>query len=198
MAYEKDLFKRILKRGIRKGLVAGEERARVWFRDQANRKFFINRDKLMNNRPGPNQKTTVKIGSMYMYVYDPKLKDELPYYDRFPLIFPVDVDRTGFYGINFHYLPYELRAELMDALHTITNNKRYDSSTKVKLSYEVLKGASKFGPFKPCFKRYLWSHVKSQFVLVEAAEWDIALFLRIEDFAKASKAKVWRESMEKM
>src|SRR4051812_17463081 len=30
------------------------------------------------------------IGKMYTFMYDPKTKEELPYYDIFPLIFPIE------------------------------------------------------------------------------------------------------------
>jgi len=31
---------------------------------------------------------SVEPGGMYMFLYDPKTKAKLPYFDRFPLIFP--------------------------------------------------------------------------------------------------------------
>jgi hypothetical protein len=131
---------------------------------------------------------------MYFFVYDAKHKATLPYYDKFPLIFPVDRTPNGFTGLNFHYLPLQLRAQLMDALYDITNNDRYDETTKLKMSYGVLKGAEKFSLFKPTFKRYLTSHVRSRFVQIEPAEWDIALWLQTEQFIGASKTKVWADS----
>lgn len=134
------------------------------------------------------------VGKMYFFFYDPKWKKELPYYDRFPLIFPVGPAKGGFYGINVHYLPYRLRAKLMDALYDITNNKKFDESTKLKLSYDLLKSTEKFKEFKPCFKHYLNDHLKSRFLLVESAEWDIALFLPVANFEKASQSTVWSDS----
>lgn len=97
-------------------------------------------------------------------------------------------------GINMHYLPLPLRAKLMDSLYDVTNNKRYDDSTKLKLSYGILKGAEKFSLFKPTFKRYLNSQVRSRFVQIEPAEWDVALFLNSEQFVGAAKTKVWADS----
>jgi len=46
-------------------------------------------------------KTNIEIGSMYLYFYDPKLKEELPFYDTFPLVLPFSPAKGGFYGINF-------------------------------------------------------------------------------------------------
>jgi hypothetical protein len=133
---------------------------------------------------------------MYMFFYDPKHKATLPYYDRFPLIFPIERYKDGFLGINFHYLPLPLRAKLMDALYSLSSNTRYDEKTKLKLSYNILNGASKYAPFRPTIKRYLRSHVRSRFVKVFSSEWDIALFLPAHRFEKASASKVWRDSRD--
>lgn len=186
------VFDDLLLRGVRAGEVpARTAGARDWFRNQAKRTqtspmaLSKDRDRLKNR---------AAIGNMYFFFYDPKGKKTLPYYDRFPLIFKVANTQGGFYGINLHYLPYKLRAKLMDALYDITSNNKYDESTKLRLSYDLLNGASKYRYFKPTFKKYLNSHVRSRFVLIEASEWDIALFLPVERFEKASKSQVWKDS----
>ena len=47
------------------------------------------------------------IGRMYFYHYDPKYKDVLPVYDKFPLVIPMEMYSDGFLGLNLHYLdPY--------------------------------------------------------------------------------------------
>ena len=113
---------------------------------------------------------------MYHFRYDPKGAKTLPYYDKFPLIFMVGPAAGGFYGINLHYLPPQLRAKLMDSLYDITNS------------------ASKYKFFKPTFKHYLSSQVKSEFIEINSTEWDTALFLPTERFEKARKSKVFADS----
>jgi hypothetical protein len=137
-------------------------------------------------------------GNMYLMVYDPKLKKELPYYDTFPLILPYKQVPEGFYGLNLHYLPPTLRAKLMDALWTdrLTNQK-FDDSTKMKLgarAYQILKASSRYRWFKPCVKHYLNEHVRSQYIYIHPNEWQAALFLPCEQFKKATKEKVWSDS----
>jgi hypothetical protein len=134
------------------------------------------------------------VGRMYLFAYDPKHKDKLPYYDRFPLIFPFNKDSEGFWGINMHYLPPLLRAKLMDSLHDLANNKKYDDTTKLQLSYQILTASSKFKYFKPCVKHYLNSHVQSRFMWIPAESWDRVLFLPLERFVGASKQQVHRDS----
>ena len=183
-------------------LQAGAQRAGVKARTDASRKWFQNKVK---DLAMPARKTLLKddaltgterviAGNMYMYFYDPKLKESLPYYDRFPLTIMVDSAPGGFYGINLHYLPYDIRAAFLDKLLDLAPKKPKNESRLTKMRYDLLKGSSKFKEFKPCFKHYLAKHVKSQFVRVPITEWEIAIFLPVEQFRKSSKDTVWAES----
>ena len=134
------------------------------------------------------------LGKMYFYSYDPKHKDKLPWYDTFPLVFPIERYNDGFLGLNFHYLAPKDRAILMDQLKMYATNKKYYETTKLKLTYNMLKGFTKIKRAKPTVHRYLTSKIKSKFVLVNADEWEVALFLPVERFRKASKKEVWAHS----
>lgn len=140
----------------------------------------------------------INFGNMYFYQYDPKYKKTLPYYDEFPCVMVVKLVRGGFYGLNFHYLPYILRAKLLDGLMNITNNKQYNDRTKVITTYEYLKRTSSLKYFAPCFKKYLIPKITSPMIRMQAREWSIATFLPVEDFTKRSKQYVWRESVKKI
>jgi hypothetical protein len=189
------IFTQILQDGAARGYTPGTTaKARQWFRDTA-RDFAAGRSKMM--REG-NKVGAPEVGSMYHFIYDPKGKKTLPYYDKFPLIFMVDGAPGGFYGINLHYLPPTMRAVLMDKLYDIASDKRYDSNTKLRLSYDVMKGAARFKYFKPTFKHYLAANVKSQFLKIDANQWDIALMLPTQNFAKASTEKVYADSRTKI
>jgi hypothetical protein len=133
-----------------------------------------------------------------MFFYDPKHKAVLPFYDRFPLVIMIDKAPGGFYGLNLHYLNPNLRAKFFDNLLSFANNDKYDDTTKIKLSYELLSKSSKLGPFKPCFKHYLTSHIKSSIAEVPSSEWEIAVFLPTEQFKGSDKYKVWNDSENKI
>ena len=187
------VFDDLLAKGVRAGEVpARTDSARSWYRDRA-RTTRITPDRLIKS-DRERFSSRVMIGRMYHFFYDPKHKKTLPYYDRFPLIFPFKRVRGGFLGINLHYLPLRLRAKLMDELYTLSRDKRYDENTRLNLSYKILNGAAKYKYFKPCVKHYLTPHVKSRFLEVYAAEWDIALFLPTERFVGAGKGKVHADS----
>jgi len=186
-------FDQILARGVRQGQIpARTSSTRAWYRGAADKVSTTPRNLMQREKDRLVNKPAV--GSMYAFFYDPKTKAKLPYYDRFPLIFPIGGAPDGFMGINMHYLPYQLRARLMDALYSITNNKKYDESTKLKISYNILNSASKFKLFRPTIKRYLNEKVKSRFLFINPTEWDIAIFLPVERFSKASKEVVFNAS----
>jgi poly-gamma-glutamate capsule biosynthesis protein CapA/YwtB (metallophosphatase superfamily) len=91
-----------------------------------------------------------------------------------------------------------LRAKLMDALYSTLTNKNYDATTRVKISYSILQSASKYRYYKPTLKKYLRTHVRSQFLEINVNEWDIALFLPTESFRKADARKVHEDSIRKI
>lgn len=191
------LFDDILLQGIRSGKVpAKEAESRDWYRTKAKGLVGVSETRLMReaDRNRLTMPVQFQIGSMYMFLYDAKHKDTLPYYDQFPVIFPIGVAKKGFYGINWHYLPYNLRAKLMDALYDIVSDNKYNENTKLKLSYQILNNATKFKPFKPTLKHYLFSQVKSKMVYIHPTEWDIAIFLNVAKFQGASQTKVWKDS----
>lgn len=188
------LFDDILSKGVRAGqLPAREQTARDWYRDQAKAMSRVNERSLM--RSGGDRLTSKPlIGHMYLFGYDAKHKDTLPYFDKLPLIFPYKKVNGGFMGINLHYLPLNYRAQLMDALYDTATNKKYDESTKLRINYKILNGAAKFRYFKPCVKHYLTSQLRSRFFYIYPSEWDMALFMPLERFQGASKTKVFADS----
>lgn len=130
------------------------------------------------------------VGSMYLFVYDPKYKDVLPYYDMYPLVIPIEFYTNGFLGLNLHYLPPGARASLMDSLKKLANNNKYNEKTKLNISYEVLsRYASQFSGFENCIKRYLFAHVRSPFHKVSPEEWDKTIMLPLQRWKVNSNKK---------
>jgi hypothetical protein len=190
------LFQKLEFEAFRKGITPRSKESRAWFMNKA-KNLNVSRSKLMKEDP-IELRSRPAVGRMYMYFYDPKTKDTLPYYDRFPLIIMVGPAPRGFMGLNLHYLPLDVRAKFLDALLGTINNERYDESTRFRLSYDMLKRASRLKAFRPCLKRYLSSHVRSRLALVPAPEWEIATFLPTADFEKASSSEVYKDSRRKM
>ena len=136
------------------------------------------------------------LGKMYFFVYNPKHKATLPYYDMFPLVLPVERYSDGFLGINFHYLAPKDRAHLLDEIKVFVNDKSLSENARIMLTYDMLRGFTRFKRAKPCLKRYLTTYMKTQFIPVLPDEWGPAIFLPVENFKKKSKKAVWQESKE--
>ena len=191
------VFDDILLRGVRSGqMPARTDASREWYRQQAKdtTRPQSRPEKMIKEMGKERARGRFELGNMYMFNYDPKHKATLPYYDRFPLIFPINRAKGGFMGINMHYLPPVLRAKLMDALYETSNNKYYDETTKLKLSYQTLASATKFKEFKPCIKHYLTGQLRSRLIYISPSEWDVALFLPTARFVGATQAQVFKDS----
>ena len=187
------IFDDLLLKGVRNGQIPGmTEVSKKWYRQQAQ-KTTMTPGRLMRE-DATRLKNKTGIGQMAMFFYDPKHKKTLPFYDKFPCIFLIKQLPDGFLGINLHYLPVPLRAKLMDALYELTSNKKMNEATKLKISYEILNGASKYKWFKPTVKRYLNKHVRSRFLHIAASEWDMAMTLPVAQWEKASQSAVYKES----
>jgi hypothetical protein len=177
MAGQDDEFIQILKSSATE-LAEGAKKAIDWFKDKISQVT-----KKLTRTPNQvfTKDATPEIGQMYMFVYDPKYKDTLPFYDMYPLVFPIEFYGDGFLGIKLHYLPPLARAQLLSNLKRLANNNKYDDSTKLNISYEILKAhAIRFKGFENCIKRYLFAHVRSSFHQVTSSDWDKAVLLPLQ------------------
>jgi len=120
-------------------------------------------------------------GKLNMFFYDPKLKKELPYYDRFPLVLPLQSAPGGFLGLNFHYLPIPLRVQLLEVIDKKGVDSDYSSLKRVRL-------------IKPTIKHYLTNQLRSGFLRINEEDFLVASLLPVQDFRKASSARVWTDS----
>jgi hypothetical protein len=190
----KKLIDRIKDSLAKKGFEPRSRDARTWLRSKipalkpTKAQLMSDRERLRHNSI---------IGRMYFYFYDPKTKDKLPYYDKFPLVIPIERYPDGFLGLNLHYIHPKQRIILLDKLSEIATDNNFDANTKLRISYDYLSRASRLYQAKPCIKRYLFSHVQSRFLEITADEWDIAALLPVESFMKADKSKVFADSEDK-
>ena len=190
-----------LKTAIATGDVAAKARqAATWFRSIVERaKIALARETVFQTviteaAQAGGLTSKMWLGKMYFFVYNPKHKMTLPYYDMFPLVLPVERYSDGFLGINFHYLAPKERAHLLDEIKIFVNDKTLSEKTRIMLTYDMLRGFTKFKRAKPCLKRYITMYMKTQFIPVLPDEWGPAIFLPVENFKKMSKKAVWIES----
>ena len=166
----------------------GIRKSANWYRsnvasiaDRVTARKLMNQGKLIS-RPS--------AGRLNMFFYDPKTKQKLPYYDTFPLVLPLEPIKGGFLGLNFHYLPYLLRFNLLQRLQKFADGGM-KPSTKFEASYDDVKGINLV---KPTIKKYLYSHVRSQFLRIDFDEAALAVYLPVQQFKKSGTSKVWSDS----
>jgi len=166
----------------------GRPKSTDWYRDKIRE--FGTPKSLDLIRDG-KQATRPFFGRLNMFIYDPKLKKKLPYYDTFPLVLPLEKYNDGFLGLNFHYLPIPLRVKLLDRVVDFSNNTKFDESTVLNVGYQNLK---RIRLIKPTLKRYLAGKVKSRFRRVDADEFTVATLLPVQRFKKGSQSEVYKDS----
>lgn len=135
-------------------------------------------------------------GFMYLFKYDPKDKD-VPYYDMFPLIIPFKKIRGGFLGINFHYMPYMMRVNILKEFNRYATTKEITERTRVRLSYSLLESNRIFKFIKPTIRHYLNQQVRSRFLLIPFSDWVVASQLPVQRFKKSTMENVWRDTRKK-
>ena len=181
---------------IRTGTVGAEvKRSAQWFRDKITGlkgtlrnqwsrtnapKFYREAENKVNPRV---LKMRANLGDLYAYYYNPKGRMTLPYYDTFPLIMLIGFEPETFLGLNFHYINPKLRAILLDRV-----------TAKVGGGIINWKKISKIKQVAPCVKRYRYDHIVRKVIPIEEQEQELAIFLPLERFKKASKSRVWADS----
>ena len=166
----------------------GRPKSTQWYRDKIAE---FGKPGAMDLIRDGKQSTSPFYGRLNMFFYDPKWKKKLPYYDRFPLVLPLERYSDGFLGINFHYLPITLRIRLLDRMVDFSNNTKFDESTVLDVDYS---GVKSIRLVKPTLHRYLAGQVKTRFRRVDADEFTVATLLPVQRFSKASETEVWRDS----
>lgn len=134
-------------------------------------------------------------GELYLFGYDAKLKDTLPYWDMYPMVFPFRKLQDGFLGLNMHYLPYQVRIALLDRLMEYKSNTRMDATTRLKFSWATIQQASKLQVAEACVHRYLYTHIRTQLKTINSGDWATALLMPVERFVGATKQRVWNNSL---
>ena len=185
---------------IRTGTVGTEvKRSAKWFQDKIkglqgslrNQWSSTNAPKFYReaeNKVNPKVlRLRANLGDLFAYYYRPKHMMTLPYYDQFPLVMLIGYEKDTFLGLNFHYLNPKIRAILLDRV-----------TAKVGKGIINWKKISKIPQVEPTVKRYRYDHIVRKVIPIEENEQELAIFLPLERFKKASKAKVWADSRKRI
>ncbi len=131
---------------------------------------LVNQDQNVNRR-------RVFPGHFYFFEYKAET-DSLPYYDKYPLVYVLNVSGSEFYGANLHYIHPKKRQIVIEKLL----NNQIDIPKKI-------------------IHKYLNKRCKSLFLDLAKTEWLTACHLPVEDFVlmkgdgkyEYPKEYVWEE-----
>lgn len=177
----------------------------VYLRELAEETVRTNPQKLLAGSGGTKR---LLPGRLYMFKYNPinKGKPNLPYYDMFPVVLVINVYDNYFQGINFHYLPPQFRAELMDELYKYiiapgVQSKDIGASIRARLNtdrvnYQFMAKRYQLRSFKPAFKRYNKKNVVGRFLYIPPIGWDAILMMPLQRFRGAGINRVYKDSQE--
>lgn len=102
-------------------------------------------------------------GKMYFFSYDPKLKDQLPYYDAYPMVYVIEMTDNGFLGCNLHYV-----------------NPKYRDAIAISLLNNSAQGRVAVPP--STLHRYLYTGVSGIPYQIPKSEWESIVQLPTEKF----------------
>lgn len=168
------IFDQFIELAQKASLDSGTLKSKEKFRRQVSTKSHLtNIEAITKNLPSVGK---LKPGLLVTYEYDPKLKDSLPYWDRYPLIFVINVNKDGWIGLNVHYLHPAQRSKLF---------YDYQKTGKAFIEHDVSKKA---------LKKYLAKHVVTKPKEIPSYLWEIAIQLPYEDFQGMSSRGVWNQT----
>jgi hypothetical protein len=156
-------------------------------------------------KPGPQQLLRdgrrtkgVNFGTLNMFIYSPKHKKTLPYYDTFPLVLPIGPAAGGFMGLNFHYLPIQMRIRLLDKIvdggGSLNVAAQSGKSPRLITDYSQLK---RIPMAKAIVKHYLTGYVKSDFRAITSEELIVAALLPVQRFQKGSAQAAYLDTAKR-
>lgn len=165
-----------------------QEKSKDWLNQ---RKMNTQRRASARNRISSDFKVNAtdfpKFGEMYFYSYDAKTKEELPYWDFFPLVLPFALNKAKdgsltFYGVNLHYLPPRHRVLILDVLAETRRGK-------LKVDISTFNTIVRSSEFKPAIHQYRFDHIVSSVSKIPYEEWENVINLPLADWRSASGSR---------
>lgn len=159
-----------------------------WFESKAlQAKTGSARNKLLDAEERHTDQTREFVGSVYFFRYDPKLKQTLPMYDKYPLVIVIDKYNDGFLGLNLHYLTKGQRGTMIKLFNNFYETKNLFNgivSQGAKSNWDLIStatsGLESFS--RTTVKRYLYTNIRSQLIKINKDEYDKAVQLPIDEW----------------
>jgi hypothetical protein len=165
MAY-KTIFEELNERS------GGATQSRSWYRSQVFQNYQADPSKLIRgdqfdeaDRELKRDRNVVrsfpKLFSLMFYQYKAKTRRDLPFYDKYPLTFVLDIQPKHFFGVNLHYYSPEERMGIAAGL-----------------------AANRIPKFEKGAHKYLYSELRSPLLDLAEQEWQTICLLPVEEFVR--------------
>jgi hypothetical protein len=181
----------------RSGLSLKDPKATKWLATNLSKiKTGMRQSSFIDSSRTITKRNQLSPGRMVFYAYDPKTQDELPFWDAFPVVIILHPKPKGFLGLNLHYIPPSVRATFLNNLIKLVDDPNWavynNYKALIRVTYPILKATKKLKPYRPCIKRYLYSHIISDIAFISSAEWKTVPFFPMDDFQGATREQVWK------
>ena len=164
-----------------KEIESGTEDSLQWFRTNV-RDLKIKPQVIMRGLEAVSN-TGLKQGGVYMFHYDAKWKDTLPYWDKYPIVVPLELYSDGFLGINIHYISPSMRVPLLQKMFEFTkDNEELEGDARMIIDYDTTQLESELRNAGPCIKRYLTSHIGARITRVPKEQWETLMMMPTAKF----------------
>ena len=149
--------------------IGGKSRSRDWYRQKIYQKSPANiitderSDEIGDELKRDVNLTTTfpRLFNLMFYQYEAKTRQDLPFYDKYPLAFVLETDNRSFFAVNLHYYSPEERMGLVASL-----------------------AEDKIPKFRKGAHKYLLSEVRSPYLILAQPEWQTMCLLPVEEFVR--------------
>ena len=162
-------------------LSIGENPSYIWFNETVKELISISEKPSELLSKWERRANKVQLYRFNMFFYDAKTKKTLPYFDMFPLVFPLRRLGNSFTGINAHYLPPAFKEDFFNIYNKFALNDEFDETTLYRMTWTKI---SRFKIMRPLIRQYSLTNIKSRFLVLNADEVPTALSLPLARLVK--------------
>jgi len=103
------------------------------------------------------------FGQIYHFVYNPKYKDILPFWDKYPVIILINMNSKHILGLNLHFVPTYTRKKIVNYILKV-NASRISNNQPLMVKYSFLKRMIIKLRATICIRKYIISRMSSRVI----------------------------------
>jgi hypothetical protein len=166
-----------------------------WFKNSLNEKENHKLEKLPNS-------SLIEVGKLYKFNYNPKLEEELDFYDAYPLMLNLGQTSTHILGLNFHHFPPKIAKYIMKIIldgyknhikketNNLKKNAFFIMQKGIPINYKILNRMFSSTNVSFSIRSYIKTRINNV-VGCSFETWTDVLELDDAKMVKKSKEQVW-------